>query len=87
MAMGLLSKLMGRPEMAEPEAEPAPANCTHLVLVPRWDSVDDIGHEDRATSFRCEACGSEFSPAEARSLQSSEGERLRDVVPAEEGEA
>ncbi len=82
--MGLLSKLMGRSEEVEAAAEPAPALCSHLVMVPRWDSVDDIGHAERATSYRCEACGREFSPTEARSLQSSEGERLRDVVPAEE---
>ena len=40
--------------------------CTHGgVLLARWDDIDDMGHEDRATSFLCEACGAVFTPAEA----------------------
>ena len=81
--MGLLSKLMGRPETAEPEQEQISVTCPHLALVPRWDSADDIGHEERATSFHCESCGRDFSAAEMRALRSSEGERLRDAMPVE----
>ncbi len=81
--MGLLSKLMGKPETDEREEEQTSVTCPHLALVPRWDSADDIGHEERATSFHCEACGSDFSSAEMRSLRSSEGERLREAMPAE----
>jgi hypothetical protein len=83
--MGLLSKLIGRPDTnvaaATPEAESQ--TCPHLALVPRWDNVDDIGHEDLATSFHCEACGRDFSAGEVRGLRMSEGARLRGGVPPE----
>jgi hypothetical protein len=51
--------------------------CPHVTLVARWDNADDIGHDDRATSFRCEACGQEFSSDEVTRLRESEAERLR----------
>lgn len=35
----------------------SPTECAHLVLAPRWDSVQDIGHEDKAVGYRCTACG------------------------------
>lgn len=44
--------------------------CAHLVLTARWDNPQDIGHEDRATSFRCVECPAEFTPDEARELRS-----------------
>ena len=50
--------------------------CTHGVLLPRWDNADDIGHEDRATWYLCEACGEGFSPQEADLLLQSMAERL-----------
>ena len=85
--MGLLNKLMGRPETDEPEqeqeTEQISATCPHLAVVPRWDSADDIGHEELATSFHCESCGRDFSAAEMRALRSSEGDRLRDAMPTE----
>jgi hypothetical protein len=81
--MGLLGKLLGRPEQEEIEAETSTKSdtCPHLALTPRWDSVDDIGHEDLATSFHCEACGRDFSAYEARSLRSSEAARVRLGAP------
>lgn len=51
--------------------------CLHAALVPRWESVADMGHEERATSFRCDACGSTFTPAEAQALRRTEAERIR----------
>jgi hypothetical protein len=68
--MGLFSKK----DRGEATLEKPP--CPHSALVPRWDSVDDIGHEERATSYFCEACGESFSPAEARLLQQSMADRL-----------
>jgi len=50
--------------------------CPHSALVPRWDSVDDIGHEERATSYFCEACSESFSPEAATALRESMSERL-----------
>jgi len=44
--------------------------------MPRWDNVDDIGHEERATGYRCDTCGSEFTPAEAQELRRTEAARL-----------
>ena len=50
--------------------------CPHTALVPSYNSVADMGHEDRATGFRCEACGSTFTPAEAHALRSTEAARV-----------
>ena len=64
--MGLLNKLFHHGETEhkdEPEVE-----CPHTALTARWDSVDDIGKEDLATSFRCESCGSTFDGDEGRRL-------------------
>jgi hypothetical protein len=68
--MGLFSKK----EKVEETIEKPP--CPHSALVPRWDSIDDIGRDDRATSYVCEACGEQFSPEEGRMLQQSMAERL-----------
>jgi hypothetical protein len=59
------------------EATPAPAGCPHTVLLPRWDDVADMGHEDRATSFVCEGCGEEFTPREVREPAVRSGARPR----------
>ena len=64
-------KLFGRKE--EPPQQQAAAisqtECPHVVLAPRWDSVQDIGHEDRAVGYRCIECGASLTreaAAEAR---------------------
>ncbi len=54
--------------------------CLHTALVPRFESVADMGHEDRATGFRCESCGSTFTPAEAHTLRSTEAQRVHSEV-------
>ena len=56
---------------AQPEPEPATSPyqnvvCPHTVLTPRWDSIEDMGKQDRATSFYCQGCDRTFSPDEAR---------------------
>jgi hypothetical protein len=56
-------------------AEEAP-KCEHITLIPSWDAPDDIGHEDRATSFRCEACGEVFSLDAAEHLRATEKARV-----------
>ena len=76
--MGILSKLFGRqPRLEAPAAEETQApECFHGVLVAKWDSAEDLGNEEKATSFTCESCGSSFSPEEARVLRDSMAERL-----------
>ena len=52
-----------------PKDERVDADCPHLVLVPRWDSVDDMGDESKASGYRCYACGVSMSLEEARQLK------------------
>ncbi len=63
------------PPQSKQEAE-APV-CEHITLVPSWDSAEDIGHPDRASKYRCEACGAEFSPTEATHLRATEAARIQ----------
>lgn len=49
----------------ESSAATATASCPHKVLVPRWDSLDDMGREDKASGYKCNACGAVLSREEA----------------------
>ena len=40
--------------------------CTHPVLDPRWDAIEDVGSEDRVDHFVCRDCSRTFSAEEAR---------------------
>jgi len=89
--MGIFDKLFGSndkqsatPVMEPPE--PVSVTCPHSVLLPRWDAVDDIGKDDRATHYVCEACQQSFSPEEAQALKDTMSERLLEVT-AEAAEA
>jgi transposase-like protein len=69
--MGLLRRIAGKDKQQEPSStgqgeshERIP--CPHTALTPRWNSVEDMGKEDRVTSYLCQACGSTFTPEEAR---------------------
>ena len=64
--------------------EDAPA-CEHVLLVPRWDSAEDMGKDDRASGFRCEGCGTVFTPAEAQSLRATEAARIKQRIADEPG--
>jgi hypothetical protein len=82
-----MGKLFGKQEIRE-EAQPEPAgmsspSCPHTTMTPRWDSAEDIGHEERATGFRCEGCGEMFTPEQAAELRRHAGEWLRETVPTE----
>jgi hypothetical protein len=72
--VGLFSRKRNQDTVVE-EAPP----CSHATLTARWDNIEDMGHEERASSYRCETCGAEFSPAEAQKLQHDAAERLRDI--------
>lgn len=84
--MSFLSKLFGKGgATTEQDKMPsAAATCPHTTLVPRWDNAADIGHEERATGYRCEGCGAMFTRAEAEALRRREAERLRETVAAPE---
>ena len=51
------------------EAARTGQHCAHAILTPRWDSVQDIGHEDKAIGYSCSACSQRFSLEEAAALR------------------
>jgi hypothetical protein len=76
--MRLLGRRRG--ETATDEEQPQSTACEHLVLIPMWDSVDDIGRQDRVSRERCEACSTVFSADEAASLRATEAARVQRKV-------
>lgn len=76
--MGILSRLFGG-KKEEPAAEVTSieAECPHTALVPRWDSAEDMGKEDKISGYRCEGCGNSFSREEGESLLKAEEQRIR----------
>jgi hypothetical protein len=66
----------GGDEASEPAAGEAP-ECMHVTLIPRWESADDIGKEDRASKYTCDTCGAEFARADAQELRRTEAERVK----------
>jgi hypothetical protein len=75
--MGFLSRLLGRKEDGPAAQAVAPDPiCPHGVLIPHWDSAEDMGKPDRATSYTCEGCKETFSGEEGRRLMEHMGERL-----------
>jgi hypothetical protein len=67
-AMGLFGKLLGKDKPIEAGPVTAPGDCVHGVRVPHWDSVEDMGHDERATYFVCESCGQHFTPSESAAI-------------------
>jgi len=63
--MNLLGKLFGKERTAGGREVEIPP-CPHTAMVPRWDSAEDMGKLDRATSYFCTACETTFSPEEAK---------------------
>jgi hypothetical protein len=84
--MGLFGKLFGGGKKQEAVVA-APIDCPHSVLVARWDSVQDMGIEDKATRFMCETCKEMFDPAEAKRLRDTLAERLAAMTATAEVEA
>lgn len=58
-----------------PAAQQPKANCQHLVVAPRWDSVKDIGHDDKATGYRCTVCSAYLSLEEGKGKPRQEQQR------------
>jgi hypothetical protein len=62
--MGLLSKLLGKDKQQSAPVQAPP--CPHTAIVPRWANAEDMGKQDRVTSYHCQACGQDFSPEEMK---------------------
>ena len=59
--------------------------CLHTTLTARWDSMADMGKEDKVTSYTCESCQQHFTPAEGRTLRQTEAERVqREFAPPDQ---
>jgi hypothetical protein len=56
------------------------ASCMHTALAPRWDRAQDIGRDELASSFRCDACQATFTREEAEALREREAQRLRELL-------
>ena len=67
--MSLLNLFRRESKGKTTEAAKTEQHCTHAILMPRWDSVQDIGHEDKAIGYACSACSQRFSLAEATALR------------------
>lgn len=74
--MNLLRKRHGEHPLVEPDTE-TPPKCEHVTLIPSWDRADDMGHVDRVSLYRCEACGETFTLHEAERLRETEQARLQ----------
>ncbi len=76
--MKVLDKILRRhpAEEAQGEAVTEQHECSHAVIVPRWDRVADIGNEANASAYLCEICAETFSPEVGRKLQESLAERV-----------
>jgi transposase-like protein len=82
--MGFLNKLFGRGNTATVDPELEHVQCPHTTLTPSWDSVADMGNQDKVTSYTCQGCNQSFSKAEGDALRHSEAERLQSTVKVDE---
>jgi hypothetical protein len=83
-AMGLLDKLFGKSNTATLEPQAGETTCLHTTLTPSWDSVADMGRDEKATGYTCQGCGQRFSPAEGRALRRSEADRVQSELKLDE---
>ena len=74
--MGFLGKLFGGGKKQQAAVAEIVVDCPHTVLVARWDSVADMGHEDKATRFMCETCHEEFTPEQTKDLRDNLAARV-----------
>ena len=78
----MLDRLFGRHATSDdrhhmqPEAS-GPTECAHLAMTPRWDRIEDMGHEERATAWVCDSCHTSLTPEEAEHARSAAADRLR----------
>jgi hypothetical protein len=60
----MLSRLLGKKKEAAVEVPP----CPHTAVVARWDRPEDMGKQDRVSSYSCTACGASLSAEEGRAI-------------------
>jgi hypothetical protein len=70
--MSLLTSLRPKKRQEAAPAEQGP--CPHWELVPRWNSVADMGRHERVTYYVCTSCGERVNP---------EGRNRPDIRPRE----
>ncbi len=58
-------------------AEQGSETCECVLLVPHWDSPENMGIEDKASSYRCNTCGESFTREEEEILRRTEADRIR----------
>ena len=51
--------------------------CEHVLLVPHWDSPENMGVEEKASSYRCNTCDERFTREEEEVLRGTEADRIR----------
>ena len=78
--MGLMDVLRGRSGKATAQRRTEPPVCDHRSLLPRWNRAEDMGRDDLATSYQCEACNQVFGVEEARRLREEASRRLHDAL-------
>lgn len=75
--MRLLGSLFKRREPSAEQEQAATAACPHSTLIPRWDSLEDMGKPEKVAQYTCESCGSTFSRQEGERIMSGQAQRLR----------
>ena len=63
--MGLLSFLRRKDGPSQAATDQAANSCGHPVLISRWDRVQDMGDESKASGYRCSTCGVALTSEEA----------------------
>ncbi len=68
----------GESESASTQAtEDLSETCECVLLVPHWDSPENMGIEEKASSYRCNTCGETFTREEEEILRGTEADRIR----------
>jgi len=75
--MSFLDRLLHRSSATDTELA-SEQSCIHVALIPRWESAADMGRPELATGYRCDSCGTMFTPDEVHALRVEAFARLRD---------
>jgi hypothetical protein len=77
--MSIFGRIFGGPLGTETIDLEDSAVCMHGVLTPRWESIDEMGQEQKISGYKCQSCREEFEPDEAYWLWLRAVDRLRDL--------
>ena len=66
--MGILSKWLEKKHPSDEEdiERTTEVDCPHTFLTARWDNLDDMGDDAKASVLICESCGEAFRPGDPR---------------------